>query len=170
MTLVIRNMQRTVKLNIRQLRVDVGLLLKLCDLQSHDLGLLLVSDYKIRRLNSEYRQVNEVTDVLAFPCHEISPENAGHLPDVEDEDKMLGDIVLGISYIHQQSKKHSEHFESVLLTMVTHGICHLVGYDHDTRQQWEQMYKRELDILEKFNKQTGYKCSPLLGVGHYTET
>ncbi|BFY98019.1 hypothetical protein BsWGS_01059 [Bradybaena similaris] len=170
MTLVLRNLQQAVKINLVQLRSDVGLLMGLCELQAYDLSLLLVSDDKIRRLNAEYRHIDEVTDVLAFPFHQILPENAGHLPDVEEDEKILGDIVLGVPFIHQQAQKHSEHFDSVLLTMVTHGVCHLVGYDHETQQQWTQMYNKELDILEKFNKLTGYQCSPLLGVGHYEDT
>lgn len=50
--------------------------------------------------------------------------------------------------------------------MVTHGMCHLIGYDHEEKNQWQQMYQKELGILQKFNDQTGYQCRPLLGVGH----
>uniref|UniRef100_A0A0B6YQM5 Uncharacterized protein n=2 Tax=Arion vulgaris TaxID=1028688 RepID=A0A0B6YQM5_9EUPU len=170
MSIAVRNLQQVVKFNVSQLHFDISLLLKLAGFQSYDLGVMLVCNDEIRKLNAAYRDTDEVTDVLAFPYHEISPENAGQIPDVEEMEQMLGDIVLGIPYIYDESRKHMEHFDSVVLTMVTHGIFHLVGYDHETQDQWSQMYNKELDILGKFNKLTGYQCSPLLGVGHYVET
>ena len=50
--------------------------------------------------------------------------------------------------------------------MVTHGICHLIGYDHEDEKQWDLMYKKELEILQKFNTEAGLSCKPLLGIGH----
>ncbi|GFO46358.1 endoribonuclease ybey [Plakobranchus ocellatus] len=122
----------------------------------------------IKRLNKRYRGIDEVTDVLAFPFHEISPENAGELPEVlHGEECILGDIVLGMPYIASDCLRRDEDLQSTLVTMFTHGLCHLVGFDHETDQEWKQMYRRELDILERFNQLSGYQCKPLLGVGHY---
>lgn len=71
MCIVIRNLQRAVKFNIGQLHLDISLILKLCGCQSYDLGVLLVTNEKIRKLNADYRDTDEVTDVLAFPYHEV---------------------------------------------------------------------------------------------------
>ncbi|KAK0049428.1 ribonuclease [Biomphalaria pfeifferi] len=112
------------------------------------------------------KECDEVTDVLAFPYHEIKPnEHISHL-NLKDEERMLGDIVLALPYIKAESQKHKEDFDCVLLTMIAHGLCHLIGFDHETKEQWEEMYKKELEILNKFNNTAGYKCSPLLSVGH----
>ncbi|XP_059155694.1 endoribonuclease YbeY-like [Physella acuta] len=167
MSVIIRNLQSKIQLNLSQLHYDAVTLLKLTQYHSYDLGIMLVSSNEIKALNKKYRRVNRVTDVLAFPFLEVSHEQPGVLPNVDQEDRMLGDIALCTSFIWSESQKHKEDFNSVMLTMVTHGLCHLVGFDHETKDQWTQMYRKELEILTRFNQLTGYRCSPLLGVGHF---
>ncbi|XP_005098493.1 endoribonuclease YbeY-like [Aplysia californica] len=169
MTLVIRNLQQAVKVNIFQLHFDSCLIRKLAGYERFGFGVMLTSDEEIRLLNEQYRGENDVTDVLAFPYHEISPDNAGCVPETCEDEMILGDIVLGLPYIACQAQKNKEHFDSSVMTMITHGLCHLVGFDHETHEQWTKMWQREMDILTKFNKVTGYRCSPLLAVGHFSE-
>ncbi|XP_058665487.1 endoribonuclease YbeY isoform X3 [Ammospiza caudacuta] len=42
-----------------------------------------------------------------------------------------------------------------------HGLCHLLGYRHDTKPEWEQMYQKEVQILEELNRLTGSRLRPL---------
>ncbi|XP_032548723.1 endoribonuclease YbeY isoform X4 [Chiroxiphia lanceolata] len=42
-----------------------------------------------------------------------------------------------------------------------HGLCHLLGYRHDTKPAWEQMYRKEAQILEELNRLTGSRLRPL---------
>ncbi|XP_033762956.1 endoribonuclease YbeY-like isoform X2 [Pecten maximus] len=96
---------------------------------------------------------------------ELEPGQA--LPEIPEPDRrLLGDLMLGIPYIHKHSQLHEEQLEETLSVMVLHGMCHLIGYDHETEDQWKQMYHKELRILEQFNQKTGYSCKPLLGIGH----
>ena len=44
--------------------------------------------------------------------------------------------------------------------LITHGICHLIGYDHDTEEQFRLMYAKELDIINKFNQETSSNLTP----------
>ncbi|VDH97778.1 Hypothetical predicted protein [Mytilus galloprovincialis] len=124
MTLVVKNLQKVVNFNIGLLENHAMLLRRLMDITSFDLGVVCYDNKSIHKLNKTYRDVDESTDVLAFPFIEV---------------------------------------------MVTHGICHLIGYDHEDEVQWQQMYQKELNILQKFNDQTGYNCKPLLGVGHFIQ-
>jgi len=171
MALIIKNLQQTVKLNISQLHLDITLIRRLAGYQNFGFGVMLTSTEEIHQLNKNYRDEDCATDVLAFPYYdEIDPEKAECFPPITSKEEMiLGDIVLGVPYIYSISQEKGEHFESTILTMTTHGLCHLLGYDHMNRDQWTQMRNKELNILSRFNKITGYKCSPLLGIGHFTE-
>ncbi|KAH9520067.1 hypothetical protein Btru_059857 [Bulinus truncatus] len=169
MSIVIRNLQRAVRINKHQLLLDSLLLKKICGYEDFELGVLLVTNNHIRKLNKNYRNLNEVTDVLAFPFHDVGSMRLDEVvktTNIEEDERMLGDIVLALSYIRAESQKHGEELNSIILTMITHGICHLIGYDHETKEEWEQMYQKETDLLSKFNKITGHNCSPLLGIGH----
>ncbi|CAL1540034.1 unnamed protein product [Lymnaea stagnalis] len=170
MSVIVRNLQRVVGIRVKQFHMDIVHLKRISGYDEFELGVLLVSNEEIKTLNQTYRNHNEVTDVLAFPFHEIPEHLAGSVPEVNDDEKMLGDIVLGVPYILSDAMKHGDDFNSVMLTMVAHGLFHVVGFDHETPEQWTIMYNKELDILKKFNKLTGYKCSPLLGVGHIQGT
>ena len=50
--------------------------------------------------------------------------------------------------------------------LLTHGLCHLLGYDHATEEQWKQMFQQELHVLEEYSKLTGLKLRPITTIGH----
>ncbi|KAK3758104.1 hypothetical protein RRG08_006679 [Elysia crispata] len=159
-------MQRVVRVNKAQLNNYANMIVSCAGYQDYDVGLIMVQDKEIQLMNQQYRGKDEVTDVLAFPYHEILPENAGLLPEVHPEERILGDVVLGMPYIASDCFKRAEDVQTTLLSIFTHGLCHLVGFNHESQDEWMQMYKKELNILEKFNKLTGCQCKPLLGLGH----
>ncbi|XP_060066335.1 endoribonuclease YbeY-like [Ylistrum balloti] len=166
MSVVIQNLQRSVRLDLRRMERDVRYLRRLMELTSFHLGIQCVENDYIAEANLTYRGVEGTTDVLAFPLIE-DMEPGKPLPEITDPDsRILGDLMLGIPYIHEHAVFHGEQLEETLNVMILHGMCHLIGYDHETKDQWEQMYNKELKILERFNKRTGYSCKPLLGVGH----
>ncbi|XP_046580424.1 endoribonuclease YbeY-like [Haliotis rubra] len=165
MTLVLRNMQKLVKLNMRRLETEINILRKCFGVEQFDMSVLCICDEEMATLNSAYRRINSTTDVLAFPFYEgLDP---GELPEDDNPDEMiLGDIFLGVSHISDQCKKYDADFHGTLPIMLTHGMCHLLGYDHETEEQWRKMYSKELQILDEFNKLTGKTCKPLTAVGH----
>ncbi|OWF54293.1 putative ribonuclease [Mizuhopecten yessoensis] len=166
MSVVIHNMQRLIKLDLRRLERDVRYLRRLMGLTSFHMGIQCVEDDEISEANIVYRGVEGATDVLAFPFLE-DLEPGKPLPEIADPDRrLLGDLMLGIPYIHKNAQLNREQLEGTLSVMVLHGMCHLIGYDHETKDQWQQMYNKELTILDKFNQKTGYTCKPLLGIGH----
>jgi rRNA maturation RNase YbeY len=166
MSLLFQNLQRVVSLDKKLLKSHIHLLRRLFEVELYDISVTCVTNKKITQLNTEYRGKTEPTDVLAFPFYDdLVP---GKLPTAPDHGILdLGDIYLGIPYIYRQCCQNSQRIQKVLPVMVTHGICHLIGYDHDTKEQYELMHAKESLILQEFNKITGYSCSPLLEVGHY---
>lgn len=85
----------------------------------YEVALRFVGDAEMRVLNRDYRGKDKPTDVLAF-AHREGPTAELH-PDV------LGDIVISVDTARKQAKRglHAE-----LLHLASHGLCHLLGYDH----------------------------------------
>ncbi|XP_032660021.1 endoribonuclease YbeY [Chelonoidis abingdonii] len=160
MSLVIRNLQKVIPLRRIPLRRRIEILQKILDVQQFDLGIICVSNRNIQLLNNTYRQKNVPTDVLSFPFHENL--KAGELPQPNFQDEYnLGDVFLGVEYIYQQCQENGEDFYSILTVTAAHGLCHLLGYQHNTEAEWEQMYQKEKQILEELNGITGANLQPL---------
>ncbi|NXG80997.1 YBEY Endoribonuclease, partial [Baryphthengus martii] len=153
------NAQRVVPVRRAPLRRAVCVLRAALGAARFDVGLVCAGNGLMRRLNGVYRQRPEPTDVLSFPYHRVVP---GELPRPRcRHDYNLGDIFLGVEYIHQQCRDTGEDFDSVLAVTAAHGLCHLLGYQHDTKPQWQQMYQKEVEILEELNRLTGASLRPL---------
>ncbi|PIK49416.1 putative ribonuclease [Apostichopus japonicus] len=159
MTLLLRNLQKAVSVNVPKLKQDVQSLRRIMHVQRFDVAVLCVDDNKIQELNKMYRGVDKVTDVLSFPANEI--QVPGRLPDPWSDLADLGDIFLGMPYIYNQCVKDGTTIEAVLPAIITHGFCHLMGFDHENKEQWLEMRAKEVSILEKFNKITGNGSTPL---------
>lgn len=107
------------------------------------------SKYIIKKLNFEYRDIDKVTDVLSFPM--FSQEELNDFKGSIKSDKVkeieLGDIVLCLDTILKQSKEYNTGIERELLYMITHGMCHLLGYDHMNEDEKKEMRELEEEIL-----------------------
>ncbi|EMP26990.1 GDP-fucose protein O-fucosyltransferase 2 [Chelonia mydas] len=137
MSLVIRNLQKVIPFRRIPLRRRIEILQKILHVQQFDLGIICVSNRNIQLLNSTYRQQNVPTDVLSFPFHENL--KAGELPQPSLRDEYnLGDVFLGVEYIYQQCQENGEDYYSILTVTAAHGLCHLLGYRHNTEAEWEQ--------------------------------
>ncbi|XP_059823398.1 endoribonuclease YbeY-like isoform X3 [Hypanus sabinus] len=160
MALLIRDLQRAVPLRRARLRRDCQILRQILGVGRFDLGLICVDDRRMRILNGRYRGRDAATDVLSFPFH---PDlGVGDMPKPLHQDEYnLGDIFLGVEYIYRQSQVHGQDFYSVLTVTTLHGICHLLGYRHSTETEWKQMFQRESNTLQLFNRLTGSNLQPL---------
>ena len=55
---------------------------------------------------------------------------------------------------------------TIIQILLTHGYCHLLGYKHDTTEQYQRMYARELNVLDQYNKITGSCLRPITQITH----
>ena len=116
-----------------------------------DVYITLTNNEEIHKINKEYRDVDRPTDVLSFPMYERD-EIAGLKNDTEDEiEKSLGDIIVSIEKVREQAEEYGHSFERELAYLVTHGMLHLLGYDHMIEEEKAVMRKREEEILETLN-------------------
>ncbi|XP_044287958.1 endoribonuclease YbeY isoform X2 [Varanus komodoensis] len=160
MSLIIRNLQKAIPVRRVPLRERIEQLRCILGVQNFDLGVICVSNKYIRHLNWTYRGKNSFTDVLSFPFHENL--KAGELPQPCTQDEYsLGDIFLGVEYIYQQCLENKEDYNSILTVTVAHGMCHLLGYKHSTKADWQQMYEKETQILLELSRLSGTNFQPL---------
>lgn len=116
-----------------------------------DVYITLTNNEEIHKINKEYRDVDRPTDVLSFPMYERD-EIAGLKNDTNDEiEKILGDIIVSIEKVREQAEEYGHSFERELAYLVTHGMLHLLGYDHMIEEEKAVMRKREEEILETLN-------------------
>lgn len=120
-------------------------------------NLLLTDNAGIRVYNSEYRNIDKETDVLSFP--NIDYKQAGNFDVVEEQEAdcfdlssgelMLGDIIISVKKIEEQSQEygHSELREFAFL--VAHSMFHLCGYDHMTDEDASVMERKQEMVLDR---------------------
>jgi len=110
-----------------------------------ELSISIVNNDDIRELNAMYRDKDEPTDVLSFemnlPVDDL--ENAG-IP------LMMGDIIISLDKIKEQSDRYNHSFERELSFLVIHGFLHLMGYTHDNKEEEKIMFEKQENILMEF--------------------
>ena len=112
-----------------------------------DLGIWLTTDATIRRYNKEYRGKDKATDILSFAYHdELAPGERVVVH--EPEDKNLGDLIISIPYVKKDAPRWGHSFTQRLDVLLAHGITHLLGYDHETEEEYVQMQKVEKRLLK----------------------
>ncbi len=86
------------------------------------------------------------TDVLSFPMDELLPgDNLSVAPE-----GILGDIVICPDFAEEQAKKAGHPAMNEMLLLTTHGILHLLGFDHAEPDEEKQMFGLQNEILNKF--------------------
>jgi probable rRNA maturation factor len=118
-----------------RLRTEVGRMVRAAARRDrradYDVSLRLVDDAAIRALNRDYRNKDRPTDVLAFAQRE-GPAGTLHAA-------LLGDIVISIDTARRQARRG---LYPELLHLASHGLCHLLGYDHRDDAEEREMNAR----------------------------
>ena len=111
-----------------------------------ELCIKAVDEETIAQLNEQWMEKEGPTDVLAFPMDELRPG----LVDSEPEEGVLGDLVLcpAIAAVQGEAAGHGTLAEIELLT--THGILHLLGYDHAEPEEHREMFGLQDTLLAKW--------------------
>lgn len=103
---------------------------------------IIITDNKyIRKLNREYRNIDKETDVISFALKDSK--------DIIDFD-VLGDIYISYDKAVDQAREYNHSLKREILFLITHGILHLLGYDHLTKEDEEKMFKKQDELLDKY--------------------
>ena len=114
------------------------------------INIILTNPENIRKTNKKYRNIDRETDVLSFPMFE--KEEIEALKEQKSiMTEVLGDIMISIERVKQQSEEYGHSFERELSYMLVHGFYHLMGYDHIEENDKIQMREKEEKLLNKLN-------------------
>lgn len=116
-----------------------------------------ISADEIREINKKYRGVDRETDVLSFPMLENAcniPINSENFPfdvDPTTNEISLGDILICEDVAKKQAEEYGHSYERELCYLFTHGVFHLLGFDHETEEEKAVMRANEEYVLQKLN-------------------
>lgn len=104
--------------------------------------LLFTSDAEMQALNRDWRGKDKPTNVLSFP----SPEG---MPVPDGEAAPLGDIALAYETVDREAAEQDKTVAAHTTHLIVHGMLHLLGYDHETEDEAEEMENEERLILAR---------------------
>ena len=135
-----------IPVNNKQLKKNTNLLLDALGYKGFDISLLLTTNKTIKRYNTYYREMNAITDILSFPYYEIKPGEV--IIPLDNEDKNLGDIIISLEQAQKDAHDLRIPLQEYLSRLLVHGICHLLGYEHETEKDYKIMKRQELSLLK----------------------
>ena len=103
-----------------------------------EVSLLLCDDARIRGINREWRGLDKPTNVLSFPA---AP------PAMLAKSPAVGDIAIAYETVAREAQEEAKSFRDHYMHMVLHGFLHLIGYDHETDEEADEMEALETSIL-----------------------
>lgn len=118
-----------------------------------EIGLVIVDEEEIQRMNREFRGIDRPTDVLSFPMLEYSAP--GDFSKIGNEDRnpdtgevLLGDIALCAPKIWEQAKEYGHGAKREFAFLIAHSMLHLFGYDHMEPEEAAIMENKQKAILD----------------------
>ena len=111
-----------------------------------DVGIIFVDEAPMTDLHVKWMDEPGPTDVLSFPMDELRP-GSDLMPSPEG---VLGDIVVCPQVAAKQGETAGHEMMNEVLLLVTHGMLHLVGFDHAEPDEEKEMFGLQRELLEKF--------------------
>lgn len=110
---------------------------------AYELSLRLTDDTEIQVLNFSYRSQDRPTDVLAFAALEVECPQLQSLPAL-----YLGDIVISVDTAGRQAQQQGHTLQTELAWLATHGLLHLLGWDHPDEDSLTEMLNQQAVLLQ----------------------
>jgi probable rRNA maturation factor len=150
MTVLINNIQKKRDLTETELNAVKNVLQFGLELHQQDceMGVILVDNEYIQDLNLRYRGIDQPTDVLSFAMN----EEVTDVPSFKNQGEpiLLGDVYISVERALEQAESYGHSFIRELCYLGTHGLLHLIGYDHQKPEDTEKMRSEEEKILRQF--------------------
>ena len=106
-----------------------------------EVSCVLVDDERIHEINREYRHIDRSTDVISFAMEDNDQFYVEGMP------RTLGDIFISVDHAKKQAEEYGHSLRREMCFLFTHGILHLLGYDHMTDEQEKEMFSLQDEIL-----------------------
>ncbi|MBQ8219084.1 MAG: rRNA maturation RNase YbeY [Bacilli bacterium] len=131
-------------IELNKLNEYIGYIVKKLKLEKCEFNIIIIDNKKIKNINKEYRNIDSETDVISFALED-------NLDIKYDHFRLLGDIYISIDKCYSQAYEYGHSREREICFLATHGILHLLGYDHMNKIDEEEMFKLQNELLNSYN-------------------
>ena len=114
---------------------------KIHGLADYEMSIILVDNDKIQQINREYRDKDQATDVISFALND-----GGAVAEWEEHE--LGDVYISLERAREQAEEYGHSFMREVCYLAVHGLLHLLGLDHMTAEDKEEMRSKEEEIMQ----------------------
>lgn len=112
------------------------------DKNKYEFSVSIIDSIKMQELNNQYRQINEPTDVISFAFNDFEDNIV-----LEDRITSLGDILICYEVALAQSNEYNHTLDREIGFLFVHGLLHLLGFNHLTKEDEKEMFKLQDEIL-----------------------
>lgn len=105
-----------------------------------EINVTICDDEEIREINKEHRGIDRPTDVLSFPFLDF---------DTPEVMTLLGDIIISRDTAYRQAEEYGHSPKREFCFLAAHSALHLLGYDHETEPEREEMESKQREILDE---------------------
>ena len=106
-------------------------------------NVIIINDNTIHKINKEYRNIDRPTDVITFA---LEDNKMIETPEV----RVLGDIYISYDKVKSQAKEYNHSTKREICFLAVHGLLHLLGYEHMTKEDEEKMFGLQKELLEGY--------------------
>ena len=139
---IINNTDKNIE-EIEKLQEYIEFVAKKEEIENAIFNIIFVSKEEIHKINKEYRNVDRVTDVISFALEDNEEEENPIL-------RVLGDIYISIEVAYEQANIYGHSNLREICFLATHGILHLLGYDHMEEDEEKIMFARQEELLNEY--------------------
>ena len=121
----------------------INFCVKSLNLKNVMFNVIIVDNNTIHKINKEYRNIDKETDVITFALEDDKQIDVPNL-------RVLGDVYISYDKAVSQAKKYGHSIKREICFLGVHGLLHLLGYDHMNKQEEDEMFNLQKELLEKY--------------------
>lgn len=130
-------------INTSELEDYIKYVVKELDIENAVFNIIFIDNEEIRKINREYRNVDRETDVISFALED-------NMDVVYDDFRLLGDIYISYEKAIEQAETYNHSVKREVFFLATHGILHLLGYDHMEEEDEKVMFGKQNELLDGY--------------------
>ena len=139
---IINNTNKEIE-EIKKLEDYIKFVVEKLEIEKAIFNIIFVSNEEIHDINREFRKIDRVTDVISFALEDNKDI-------VYENFRLLGDIYIAIDVAYDQAVEYNHSREREVCFLATHGILHLLGYDHMNIEEEKEMFDKQEELLNAF--------------------
>ncbi len=121
----------------------INFCVKSLNLKNVMFNVIIVDNNTIHKINKEYRNIDKETDVITFALEDDKQIDVPNL-------RVLGDVYISYDKAVSQAKEYGHSIKREICFLGVHGLLHLLGYDHMNKQEEDEMFNLQKELLEKY--------------------